>query len=120
MTPEEIRAEAIERITNAIRAEHEVTGLTDGMGGDECRCGGSWASSTMWGCLMWRRAPDTAARYVDALGDLLSAAGPRETYEIHTFGAASPIVRHRPPRPVDESAFEVVRTCRCGAEWGEA
>lgn len=76
MTPEEIRAEAIERITNAIRAEHEVTGLTDGMGGYECRCGGSWASSTMWGCLMWRRAPDTAARYVDALGDLLSAAGP--------------------------------------------
>ncbi len=71
MTAEEIRAEAVARLTAAIRATHHATDLADGMGGYQCACGGSWASRTLWGCRAWREAPETAGRYVDALGDLL-------------------------------------------------
>lgn len=53
--------------------------------------------------------------------ELIAWERDRETVEIHTFGYARPrVVREYPPRPVDESAFEVVRTCRCGHEWGMA
>lgn len=28
-------------------------------------------------------------------------------------------IRHIPPKPVDESMFEVIRICKCGNEWGQ-
>ncbi|MGW5316736.1 hypothetical protein [Nocardia thailandica] len=83
MTAEEIRAEAIDRLTVAIREGHEASGLSDGFGGYECRCGQSWASSSLWGCHAWRTAPEVAARYVDVLGDLL----PTEIEHLAAYGA---------------------------------
>ncbi|MBJ8342798.1 hypothetical protein JGU71_28300 [Antrihabitans sp. YC3-6] len=29
-------------------------------------------------------------------------------------------IRHIPPKPLDESVFEVIRICKCGKEWGQA
>lgn len=41
------------------------------------------------------------------------------TEVVYRWGESDPVrTRTDPPRPVDESAYEVVRTCRCGHEWG--
>ena len=41
--------------------------------------------------------------------------------EITAFGRRDAVrVIENPPRPVDESIYEVVRICRCGHEWGMA
>ncbi|MGN2642183.1 hypothetical protein ACTD5D_39670 [Nocardia takedensis] len=43
------------------------------------------------------------------------------TNEIREWGNPNPVrIRYDPPRPVDESVFEVIRMCRCGHEWGMA
>jgi len=43
------------------------------------------------------------------------------THEVRQWGVAKPVrVIHDPPRPVDESVYEVIRICRCGHEWGMA
>lgn len=42
-----------------------------------------------------------------------------DTEVVYVWGRREPVAtRHTPPRPVDESGFEVVRICRCGHEWG--
>lgn len=44
-----------------------------------------------------------------------------ETQRIRRWGDNRTMrVIHVPPRPVDESVFEVIRVCRCGHEWGMA
>lgn len=43
-----------------------------------------------------------------------------ERHEVHAFGGAVVRVIEDPPRPVDESVYEVIRICRCGHEWGMA
>ncbi len=43
------------------------------------------------------------------------------TNEIQRWGTGQPVaVIHNPPRPIDESVFEIIRVCRCGHEWGQA
>jgi hypothetical protein len=71
MTRDEIRELAIERVASSIRSEHWCTELDDGFGGYECCCGESWGYPTFDGCQTRHRAARTAAKYVDALGDLL-------------------------------------------------
>jgi hypothetical protein len=39
--------------------------------------------------------------------------------EVMGFGLGLVRVYEDPPRPVDESEFEVIRTCKCGHKWGE-
>lgn len=38
--------------------------------------------------------------------------------EVVQWGGGVVRVYEDPPRPVDESEFEVIRTCMCGHEWG--
>ncbi|MFE2994170.1 hypothetical protein ACFXG4_04050 [Nocardia sp. NPDC059246] len=71
MNADQIRAEAIEIVANAIRAEHWCTENADFFGGYECCCGDSWGYPTFDGCQTRHHAAETAARYIDALGDLL-------------------------------------------------
>ena len=41
-----------------------------------------------------------------------------ERMEACDFQGRVTILYEDPPRPVDESVFEVVRICECGHEWG--
>lgn len=36
-----------------------------------------------------------------------------------TYRGYGGLVKHVPPRPVDESMFEVIRICKCGEEFGQ-
>ncbi len=41
------------------------------------------------------------------------------THEIQRWGAKEFVALiDDPPRPADESGYEVIRICRCGHEWG--
>lgn len=42
----------------------------------------------------------------------------RDTVTIQSFGG-SVLTIDNPPRPRDESQFEVIRVCQCGHEWGQ-
>jgi hypothetical protein len=37
--------------------------------------------------------------------------------EIHRWGVGK--IGTRPPMPIDESGFDVIRQCKCGFEWGQ-
>lgn len=51
--------------------------------------------------------------------DLREWEDTHESVTYSAFGAGVVRTMYDPPRPVDESGFEVIRICKCSREWGQ-
>lgn len=59
-------------------------------------------------------------RPAPSAADLAAWRRKRRVCEVQQWGATRPVrTIYDPPRPVDESPFEVIRICECGREWGQ-